>query len=175
MARPSAIPTGIERLMSPGKVIVSRTDLRGVILDGNHAFTEYSGYAKSELIGAPHSIIRHPDMPRALFKLMWTEIQAQREIFLFVKNLAKDGSHYWAIAQVMPEIASGKTVGYLSFRRCPSRRGVDLFDSLYQKILAEERRLGGDAGMEAGLQMLTDALNAMGDTYQALIYGVPPE
>jgi hypothetical protein len=73
----------------------------------------------------------------------------------------------------MPEIADETTVGYLSFRRCPSRRAVDLFEGLYGKILAEERRLGGDSGMHAGLAMLTNAIQAMGDTYEALIYDDP--
>jgi PAS domain S-box-containing protein len=159
--------------MGPDEVILSRTDLRGVITECNDVFVDYAAYEARELLGAPHSVIRHPEMPRALFKLMWQEIQAGREVFVFVKNLAKDGRHYWVVAQVLPEIVRGEVVGYTSFRRCPSRRGVDLFEALYRRMLAEERRLGGDRGLEAGFQMLQEAIQAMGPDYEALVYEAP--
>jgi PAS domain S-box-containing protein len=173
MATAKVTPTGVERRMRPEDVIMSRTDPRGLITDCNEVFVDFSGYSLAELKGAPHSIIRHPDMPRAVFKLMWQEIQAQREAFLFVKNLAKDGRHYWVVAQVLPEIARGEITGYLSFRRCPSRRAVDTFELLYQKLVYEERRLGGDAGMEASFKILTGAFTAMGKLYDSLIYDEP--
>jgi len=168
-------PTGIERRLQPDEVIVSRNDLRGVITGCNDAFVRYSAYGAEELYGAPHSLIRHPEMPRAVFKLMWDEIQAGREVFLFVKNLAKDGSHYWVIAQVLPELVNGMVLSFLSFRRCPVRRGVERFEALYARMRAEEQRLGGEAGMEAALQMLREDLQGLGQGYEALVYGSPGE
>jgi PAS domain S-box-containing protein len=159
--------------MHPEDVIQSRTDPRGIITECNDTFVDYSGYALDELMGAPHSIIRHPEMPRSLFKLMWREIQAHREIFVFVKNLAKDGRHYWVVAQVMPEIARGEIVGYHSFRRCPSRRAVETFETLYRRLMELERRLGGDNGMNAALKELTDTIAKMGGAYDALVYANP--
>jgi PAS domain S-box-containing protein len=166
-------PTGVERRMGLQDVIMSRTDPRGLITDCNEVFVDFSGYSLPELKGSPHSIIRHPEMPRAVFKWMWQEIQAQREAFLFIKNLAKDGRHYWVVAQVLPEIVRGEITGYLSFRRCPGRRGVDTFDTLYKKLRYEELRVGGEAGMDASFKILTAAFKAMGKLYDSLIYDEP--
>jgi PAS domain S-box-containing protein len=159
--------------MKPDEVILSRTDPRGLITECNDVFVDYSGYSMAELLGAPHSIVRHPDMPRALFKFMWQELKAERETFLFVKNLCKDGRHYWVVAQAMPVIARGEVIGYLSFRRCPGRRGVEFFEDLYGRMLAEERRIGGDPGMDAALKMLQDAFRILGKGYDALVYDLP--
>lgn len=163
-------PSGVERVMRQEDVIISKTDLRGVITYCNDIFVDYAGYSEGELYGAPHSIIRHPDMPRAVFKLLWREIQAGREIFAFVKNLSRDGRHYWVFAQVIPEVSKGKVLGYFSFRRCPHRRAVTSMDALYRKMRAEEERLGGNAGMEASFKMLQDALKGMGKSYAELVF-----
>jgi PAS domain S-box-containing protein len=163
-------PSGVERVMKPEDVIISKTDLRGVITYCNDIFVEYSAYAEDELYGAPHNIIRHPDMPRAVFKLLWQELQAGREIFAFVKNLAHDGAHYWVFAQVIPEVVEGKVIGYFSFRRCPKRRAIAAVEPLYRKMREEEERLGGNAGMEAAFKMLLDALKGMGKTYEELVF-----
>lgn len=173
MPRETVTPTGVERLMGPEDVIQSRTDTRGNITECNELFVDYSGYSAKELLGSPHNIVRHPEMPRALFKLMWREIQAQREIFLFVKNLAKDGRHYWVVAQVMPEIARGEIVGFHSFRRCPNRRAVETFEALYRRMYNVERNVGGNAGMDASLKLLEDSIKAMGAGYDALVYAHP--
>lgn len=107
-----------------GKLIVSRTDLAGVITHVNSSFIEMSGYSKEELIGAPHSILRHPDMPAAAFKDLWDTISNQNKWQGYVKNLRKDGAYYWVKAVVIPNIREGKVVGYTSVRRKPSRKKI---------------------------------------------------
>jgi PAS domain S-box-containing protein len=163
-------PSGVEHRLEPEDVILSKTDLRGVITDSNQAFIDYSGYSREELYGSPHSLIRHPEMPRAVFKLLWRELLAGRELFLFVKNLAKDGRHYWVIAQVLPELTGNVVTGYVSFRRCPGRRAVEVLDALYKKMMAVEMGTPGDAGMDASYRMLVDTIKAMGKGYDELIY-----
>jgi hypothetical protein len=162
-------PTGKERVMKPEDVIISKTDLRGIITYCNDIFVEYAQMETSVLYGSPHSIIRHPDMPRAVFKLLWDEVQAGRELFAFVKNLGADGAHYWVFAQIIPEIAEGRTVGYFSFRRAPRRAALPVLETLYEKMRSEEKRLGGAAGMEASLKLLMDTARSKNKSYEELI------
>jgi len=86
-------PTSRERLWGEEEIIVSKTDLKGIITYANRTFLKVSGYSEEELLGKPHSIIRHPDMPRCVFKLLWDTIEAGREILAYVKNMAKNGDH----------------------------------------------------------------------------------
>lgn len=121
-----------------GKLIVSRTDTDGIITHCNAAFIEMSGYGQHELIGAPHSILRHPDMPAAAFRGLWADIAAGRIWHGYVKNLRKDGAFYWVFATVIPNVRGGRVVGYTSVRRKPSRRKVEAAQQLYARLLAEE-------------------------------------
>lgn len=100
-----------------------------------------AGYSRAELVGAPHSIIRHPDMPRAVFKLLWDQIGAEQEIFAYVKNMAKSGDFYWVFAHVTPSYdEAGKVVGYHSNRRVPERRIIDgVITPLYADLLKIEQ------------------------------------
>ncbi|GAB6068129.1 hypothetical protein JCM13664_14480 [Methylothermus subterraneus] len=124
-----------------GRLIVSRTDLNGVITHANRSFVEMSGYREEELIGAPHSILRHPDMPKAAFKDLWDTIQRGEIWQGYVKNLRKDGRYYWVKATVIPNVRSGRIVGYTSVRRKPDRRKVEECIALYAKMRAEESNL----------------------------------
>lgn len=121
-----------------GKLIVSRTDPTGIITHCNPAFVEMSGYARDELIGAPHSILRHPDMPALAFKGLWEDVKAGRIWHGYVKNLRKDGAFYWVYATVIANVRDGRVVGYTSVRRKPSRRMVDAAAALYERLLGEE-------------------------------------
>ena len=94
MARPTIKPTGVERFFDDDDIIVSKTDLKGKITYANRVFSQVSGYTEPELIGQPHNLIRHPDMPRCVFKLLWDTVQDGREIFAYVVNLCKGGDHY---------------------------------------------------------------------------------
>ena len=135
-------PTGIETTFGEEEIIVSKTDLNGRITYANEVFLRVSGYHEAEVLGQPHSIIRHPDMPRCVFKLLWDTLARGQEIFAYVVNLAKDGSHYWVFAHVTPTFATnGKVVGYHSNRRCPDRSQIAKVTPLYAKLLAAERGL----------------------------------
>lgn len=116
--------TGVERPYPDGKLIVSRTDLNGVLTHANDAFVEISGYSIDELIGKPQHILRHPDMPSPVFAEMWNIIKERKKWHGYVKNLCKDGSHYWVYATIVPNIRRGELVGYTSVRRKPSRSKI---------------------------------------------------
>jgi aerotaxis receptor len=122
-----------------GKLIVSRTDIAGNITHCNQAFVDMSGFNEDELLGQPHYILRHPDMPRAAFKDLWDTIQTQSKWSGYVKNLRKDGKYYWVYAVVVPNIRKGKLVGFASVRRKPSRLKIDECTKLYQSMLNEEK------------------------------------
>lgn len=121
-----------------GRLIISRTDLNGILTHANEAFVELSGYPREELIGQPHAILRHPDMPKAAFKDLWDTMQAGKKWHGYVKNLRKDGSHYWVYATAVPNVRGGKVVGYTSVRRKPSRKKIDELSAVYKQWLAAE-------------------------------------
>ena len=122
-----------------GKLIVSRTDVDGKITHCNQAFVEMSGFEESELIGQPHYILRHPDMPAAAFADLWETVKQEKKWNGYVKNLRKDGKYYWVYAVVVPNIRNGKLVGFASVRRKPSRTKINECISLYKTMLAEEK------------------------------------
>ena len=149
--------------------IVSKTDLKGKIVYGNALFIKLSGYTEEELLGAPHSILRHPDMPKAVFKLLWDTIQAGNEIFAYVKNLAKDGSYYWVEAQVTPSFDdNGKIMAYHSVRRKPSSKTINMIAQVYSQMLSIE----GKSGVEASAKYLFDLLKQKGVSYDEFIFSL---
>jgi aerotaxis receptor len=121
-----------------GKLIVSRTDTAGLITHANQAFVDMSGYSREELIGEPHCILRHPDMPAAAFKDLWDTVGRGAKWQGYVKNLRKDGCHYWVFATAIPNVRDGKIVGYTSVRRKPSRTKINACIDLYARMRAEE-------------------------------------
>lgn len=125
-----------------GLLIVSRTDLRGVITHVNAAFVEISGYSRDELIGSSHNVLRHPDMPKRVFADLWHTIGGEKKWHGFVKNLRKDGAHYWVYATVIPNKRNGVVVGYTSVRRQPAREKLDSVISLYRHWIDLERSAG---------------------------------
>lgn len=123
--------TEIETPFPDGKLIVSRTDLAGVITDMNQAFVDMSGYSPDELLGAPHHILRHPDMPAPAFADLWDTVLAGEKWHGYVKNLRRDGGFYWVYATVIPNIRHGEIVSLTSVRRKPSRSKVEASQALY--------------------------------------------
>lgn len=117
--------TDVESPYPEGRLIVSRTDPAGIITHVNESFIDMAGYTREELIGAPHYILRHPDMPPAAFKDLWETVERGEKWQGYVKNLRKDGGYYWVKATVIPNVRDGKVVGYTSVRRKPSRQKVD--------------------------------------------------
>ncbi len=150
--------------------IVSKTDLTGRITYGNQIFQEFAKYSEQELLGAQHNIIRHPDMPRAAFKLVWDTIQAEKECFAFVKNLAADGSFYWVFAHITPSYdRNGRMDGYLSVRRKPRAEAVATITGIYQQMLEIEKQAGPKEAMSAATKFLVDFLNEKGTTYEEIV------
>jgi len=126
--------TDLESPYPEGRLIVSRTDPEGVITHVNQSFVDMSGYSREELMGAPHYILRHPDMPPAAFKDLWDTVERGEKWQGYVKNLRKDGGYYWVKATVIPNIRNDRVVGYTSVRRKPSRRKVEECMRLYPTL-----------------------------------------
>jgi PAS domain S-box-containing protein len=167
-------PTQHEKVLGEDDFIVSKTDLKGIITYGNRIFIRMSGYSELELLDAPHSILRHPDMPRVVFKLLWDTIQAKQEICAYVKNLAKDGSFYWVFANITPSFdADGNVIGYYSVRRKPRPEAVQAIAPIYRTMLEAERKAGdGQAGMKASAAILHQALEQKGVSYAEFVLGL---
>lgn len=121
-----------------GKLIVSRTDEQGIITHGNQSFVEMSGFSEEELIGQPHHILRHPDMPKAAFQDLWDTLTRGEKWSGYVKNLRKDGAYYWVLATVVANVRNGEVVGYTSVRRKPSRQRINECIEQYRQLRAEE-------------------------------------
>lgn len=173
MKNKSIVPTQHERVMREDDFIVSKTDPKGIITYCNPIFIEFSGYSEAELLGSQHNIIRHPDMPRAVFKLLWDTIQAKRECNAYVKNMAKDGSFYWVFANVTPNFdRDGNVIGYFSVRRKPSASGVKTASGLYAAMLAAEQRAGARDAIAASTKILTDLLKEKGLSYDELVLAI---
>jgi PAS domain S-box-containing protein len=153
-------PTNVERKFETNEIIVSKTDLKGHMTYVNRSFMAISDFDETELLGQAHSIIRHPDMPRCIFKLLWETIQGRKEIFAYVKNMTKAGDYYWVLAHVTPSLgASGEILGYHSNRRVPERRLVDgVIVPLYRELNAIEN---GEADRKKGLDRSCGRLLAL--------------
>lgn len=164
--QPKAHPTNHEKHFLENEIIVSKTDTKGRITYGNDIFIRISGYTEEELLGSAHNILRHPDMPRAVFKLLWDTIQAGNEINAYVKNLSKDGSYYWVIANVTPSFdKNNNIIAYFSVRRVPSESALDIIKPLYSHLLSLEK----SGGMDASLQYLNELLKSKGVSYEEFI------
>ncbi|MFO1489242.1 MAG: PAS domain-containing protein [Verrucomicrobiota bacterium] len=167
-------PTGREKFFAEDEIIVSKTDLRGVITYANDVFQRVAGYTEAELIGKPHNLIRHPDMPRCVFKLLWETLHAGDEIFAYVLNLARDGSHYWVFAHVTPSYdLQGKLVGYHSNRRVPYPDGLAKVKPLYAQLLAVERKANNtNAGMDAAYKLVGEVLAQQKMDYSEFVFSL---
>lgn len=164
MQRPT--PNQHEKVLDEHDFIVSKTDARGKIIYGNKTFIKMSGYEENELLDAPHSILRHPDMPKIVFKLLWDRIQNKQEIFAYVKNLAKDGSYYWVFANVTATINTNGTIrDFHSVRRKPSQKALNVIPGIYSQLLAAEK----SGGMEASKKLLDTVLNEKGISYDEFV------
>lgn len=122
-----------------GEILVSTTDLKGQITYCNPSFITVSGYARDELIGQPHNMIRHPDMPAEAFRDMWDSIKSGHPWSALVKNRRKNGDYYWVVANATPIMENGKPVGYMSVRTKPSRAQVAQAEQLYAQMRAEAK------------------------------------
>ena len=166
--------TGKERTFSPDEFIVSKTDVKGIITYANDVFLRVAGYRLGEVLGKPHNIIRHPWMPRCVFKLLWDRIKDGNEIFAYVVNRARNGDHYWVLAHVTPSYgADGKIIGYHSNRRVPSPQVVAKVAPLYKQLRdMEDAAPTPKEGMEASMQALKAWVDSNGGNYDAIIHSL---
>ena len=132
--------TGTEHRLNPGTHLVSTTDTKGRITYCNDAFCEVAGYERDELVGRPHNMIRHPDMPEEAFRDLWATIQKGKLWRGIVKNRCKNGDHYWVVANVTPLYDGDRIVAYLSVRGVPTREEVAACEALYATMRAEAER-----------------------------------
>jgi len=167
--------TGVERTFADDEIIVSKTDTAGRITYANDVFLRICGYREDELLDQPHSLIRHPAMPRAVFKLLWDRIAAGGEIFAFVINRCRNGDHYWVLAHVTPDFdETGRIVGYHSSRRLPKRPALAAVAPLYAQMLAlEASHADGKAGVAAATVLLERTIAASGcDGYDRFVFSL---
>lgn len=164
MTRPT--PTSVERSVRDDAFLVSKTDTQGRITYCNLPFIEIVGATEQELLGKPHSIVRHPDMPRYIFKLLWDRIKNKEEIFAYVKNMSFDGSYYWVFANVTASTdRNGSIVGFYSVRRKPNPKALKTIIPLYQELLAKEK----NGGIEAAQAHMKQILDAKGVDYDQFV------
>ncbi|RXI43454.1 chemotaxis protein [Malaciobacter mytili] len=128
----------IETIVPKDELIVSRTDLKGNITYANKTFAQISGYEVEELIGKPHNIVRHPDMPKKIFKELWKTLQEGKSWSGFIKNLRKDRGYYWVYAQISAVKKDGKLVEYKSIRTPISFEDKIKYQRLYDKIKKQD-------------------------------------
>jgi aerotaxis receptor len=167
---------GLERPLADSEMFFSTTDAKGVITAGNRAFERVSGYPLGEMVGRAHNIVRHPEMPRAVFQLLWDTIGAGDPVAAYVKNRTADGAFYWVLASVVPI-----TGGYLSVRLAPSGEHFEQAKTLYADLVALEREIEGDdvrqrkQSIAASLARLGERLNEAGyPDYHAFIRAALP-
>ena len=156
----------MERVLDDNDFIVSKTDIKGKITYVNKIFMDIAEYEEAELLGKPHNIIRHKDMPKAVFKLLWDRIEAKEEIFAYVMNKTKNNNYYWVYANVTASLdANGNIIGYYSVRRKVNPKALEVIVPLYQQMLAAEI----NGGMSASTQLLQNVLDEKGVSYDELI------
>ena len=167
--------TGKERTFRPEEIIVSKTDRTGKITYANDVFLQISGYTEAELLGAPHSILRHPAMPRCVFRLLWDVIEQGEEIFAYVLNRAKNGDEYWVFAHVTPNFGPDRSiVGYHSNRRVPKPSALEMIKPLYAQLLEMEQAASDrKAGLEQSYAALKATVGKLGfSSYDELIFSI---
>ena len=135
MTRPEPVDSEI---FFDGRSLISETDTKGVITFVNRKFVEMSGYSKEEAVGQPHSLLRHPDMPKAAFQEVWDTIQGGKEWTGIVKNLRKDGRYYWVYSHITPIVVDGEVTGYTAARRPASETEVAETIPIYRDLLEKE-------------------------------------
>jgi len=159
MERPT--PTDVEHEVTSVDMIVSKGDAEGNITYTNPIFMKISGYTQAELLDQPHSILRHPDMPKVIFKYLWDNIKEGKDVTAYVKNLCKDGGYYWVLAQVrVAKNPDGSFRNYVSTRRQITEGAKETISALYAKLLEIEK----SDGVEASEQALMDYLAENGQS-----------
>ncbi|SBS27029.1 Aerotaxis receptor [Marinomonas aquimarina] len=155
-----------EVVLKDDDLIVSKTDKKGKITYANRSFMQVSGYSEQMLLGEPHNLIRHSDMPRGAFRLMWKMLQNGEEFFAFVKNRCLDGSYYWVFANVTADLDEhGEAQGYFSVRRKPPRSALPTCEELYRNMRDIEARHPGNDGVNRSMAWLLEQVDALAPSF----------
>ena len=156
-------PVNQEIILDPEKTILSKTDKKGIILYANDYFVEICGYSVGELMGQPHNIIRHPDMPKVVFELLWRRILDKKNIHAVVKNLAKDGRYYWVVTDFTVDAnpETGNIVGLYAHRKAAPRHIIEQVEKVYKNLLEIEKA----SGFAASLRFFVGFLEEKGMDY----------
>lgn len=163
-------PHGSEVPVLPHDAIITKTDPQGRIIYANRTFMRIVGAPETALLGHPHNIIRHPDMPRGAFRLMWKTLASGHEFFALVKNSTANGGFYWVFASITPDYdAAGKLQGYFSVRRHLRPEARSVIEPIYARMRAIEEQAGKQAGPDQSVRWLHDELSAQGVSYERFI------
>lgn len=167
----SILPIDEEICMGDDEFIVSKTDLRGYITYANRTFMEMAQYPEDQLLNVNHNLIRHPDMPKGVFKFVWMTIKKEKEFFGFVKNLCRDGRYYWVFANITPDYdEKGKLSGYFSVRRKPPVSAIEAIEPIYQQMIQIEKNASSDKEAEdKSIAFLQQQLESLKVEYQDLV------
>lgn len=164
------MPPDQEIRLDEDDLIVSKTDPKGRITYANRRFMEIVGYSEPQLLGKPHNLIRHADMPRGVFRFLWLTLQEGKEFFGYVKNRTSDGGYYWVLANITPDYKSDSTLaGYFSVRRRPNFAAVRQVSQWYKKMLEIEAGLSASQAPQASMQWLVEQVDQQGCSYNDLI------
>jgi aerotaxis receptor len=165
--------TGREVFLGPEELIISKTDPSGHITYANRVFMRIVAMNEDGLLGKPHNIIRHPDMPRGAFRLLWKTLQSDREFFGVVKNFTAKGDFYWVFANITPDLdMSGKLQGYFSVRRQAERRAIEALEPVYAEMRRIEAGCSRAEAPDVSMNWLIETLASQGTDYESFILGL---
>lgn len=174
MKSESITPVDEEIKFADDEIIVSKTDLNGEIKYANEVFCRLAEMDEVDVIGKPHNVIRHPDMPRSIFYFLWEAIKSNKEIFAYVKNMSSTGKYYWVFAHVTPTVdEGGKITGFHSSRRSVEPAKLSVVSDLYKKLLSlEEGHSNRKEGMMAAVEYFHKLLEQQNKTYDDYIWSI---
>lgn len=151
-------------------MIISKTDPTGRITYANRTFMRISNFAERDLLGVQHNIVRHPDMPRGAYQLMWDTLKSGEEFFALVKNMTADGHFYWVFANVTSDLDSnGQLKGYFSVRRQAPKNAIREITAVYEQMLRVEQQAGPANAPAASVKWLMDHLQAQNTRYERFV------
>ena len=174
MPKTAVQPTQTEVTFAEDEIIVSKTDPTGRVTYANDVFLRVAGFDEKEVLGEQHSLVRHPDMPRCVFKLLWDTLATGQEIFAYVKNMTKSGDYYWVFAHATPSFGpDGKIIGYHSNRRLPDRLAISKIEPIYRDLLSvEQSDSNRKAAMTASHKAMVDLLSSNSVTYDQFVHAL---
>lgn len=159
----------MEKELLDNDFIVSKTDIKGNITYANESFLKIIGSTESEVLNKPHNVVRHKDMPKAVFRYLWQQLKGRKEVYAFVKNRTFDGGYYWVFANISISYdLSGNTIGYYSVRRKIGKKAKEVIIALYAKMLEVEKAQGVDASWK----IIEDILKKENKTYNEFMIGI---